>query len=255
MTYSPTNRSASVTRMPHGVTNAHPFQTMGNAGYPDPTWSHLFEVDFDQYVAADWSLTGTGGTAALIAGDGGILQLSVAGTIGDAAYLQKTPAAFSMTAGHAFFFKTSVNMSSTGPAFYAGIADIGSGAEGSLTDGIVIYKAAAATSLSLQLWVGGVNTASANFPATCTVTAATALELGIVVDVYGNILAYWNPTTGGTYVTAAQAAAGTYAIGPVAQIVAPTLPTTNMAPIIGYTNNAASAVTCNVDYIVASKDR
>jgi hypothetical protein len=250
-----TNRAGLTTRMPEGLTNAATWQTMGLAGLPDPTWAHTYAQDFDQYVAADWSLTGTGTpAAALVAGNGGILQLATTAGATDASFLQKTPAAFAVnTANKQTFFKFGGTPSSAAGAFYCGLAAIGSGAESALVNGIVLYKAAGAATIVLDIIVASAHTTFA-FPAACVVTAATFIELGFAVDAVGNVLAFWNPTTGYNQVNGGVVGSVTTR-GCVAVAAAPTLPAVNMAPIVGYTNNSAVAQTVNIDFLVASTER
>lgn len=252
-----TNRSSLTTRMPNGVTNAAIWQTMGNSGTTDPTWSHRFWTDFDTYTATDWSLTGTSGpTAALTPGDGGLLLLSTANTTAaDSAYLQKTPAAFKNVAGKQMFFKFAGTLSSIAPFFYTGVADIGEGIEGSTVDGIIISKAATATVLNLDIFVASVKTSFA-FPTACVVAAGVYFEVGFAIDPNGNVLGYFNPTTGaGTPITAFNTATTVQPRGAVVLAATPALPTTNMAPVVGMTNSVQAANTCTIDFLVTSRER
>lgn len=250
-----TNRAPLTTRMPQGVTNAAPWQTMGLSGVPDPTWSHLYRNDFDQYVAADWSLTGTGTpTAALSAGNGGIITLSTTAGANDSVVFQKTPAAFAVVANKQMFFKFAGTLSSVAGAFFCGIADIGEGAEGATVDGILINKAAGVSTLTLDIFVASAKTSFA-FPATCTLAAATAFELGFAIDPIGNVLAFYNPTTGNNQINASVVASSGQSRGAVAVAAAPSLPTTNMAPVCSYVNASAAAQTIKADYFVVSNER
>jgi len=257
MAFVGTNRAGLTTRMPQGVTNAEQWQTMGLAGLPDPTWAHTFATDFDQYVAADWTLSGTGTpTAALVAGNGGILQLATTAGATDSAFLIKNPVAFAVnTATKQTFFKFAGTLASVGGAFYCGLASTAV-AEGSLVNGIVIYKAAGVATMVLDVIVGSAHTTVA-FPATCTITAGTYVELGICIDAVGNVLAFWNPTTGNNPVTPSSPFQNPPIMsrGAVAMLSQPTLPTVNLAPIVSYTNASAAAVNTQVDYLVASVER
>lgn len=252
-----TNRAGLTTRIPNGVTNAEQWQTMGLAGLLDPTWAHTYANDFDQYVAADFSLTGVGTpAAALIAGNGGILQLSTTAAGTDASFLQKTPAAFAVnTATKQTFFKFAGTLSAINGAFYCGLANIGAGAETALTNGVVLYKAAGAGTMVLDIIVGSTHTAFP-LPAACAITAGTYVELGIAIDALGNVLAFWNPTTGNNPTPAIGGVVGaTFSRGAVAMASQPTLPTVNLAPVVGYTNGSAVAQTVQIDYLVASVER
>lgn len=256
-----TNRTGLTTRMPQGVTNAEPWQGMGLAGLLDPTWAHTYAQDFDQYVAADFTLSGTGTpAAALAAGNGGILNVSTTAGATDSAFLIKNPVAFNVnTATKQTFFKFAGTVSRTDGAFYVGMTSTAV-AEASIVNGIVLYKAAAGTTFILDVIVGSVHTSVA-LPAACVIAAATYIELDIVVDMLGNVLAFWNPTTGNNPVQPSQPFANpaTMTRGAVAIIPASTLttglPTVTLAPIVSYTNGSANAVTVGVDYIVCSTER
>lgn len=252
-----TNRTGLTTRIPQGVTNAEPFQTMGLAGLLDPTWAHTYANDFDQYVAADWTLGGTGTpTAALTAGNGGILTLTTTTGASDSVTLLKNPVAFAVnTATKQTFFKFAGTASSVAGDFYCGLASTAP-AEASIVNGIVLHKAAAAATFTLDIFVASVKTSVA-LPAACTMVAATPIELGIVVDALGNVLAFWNPTTGNNPMGQNQVGGTTptNGRGAVAMIAAPSLPTVNLAPVVSYVNASAAAQTVAVDYIVASTER
>lgn len=252
-----TNRAGLTTRIPQGVTNAEQWQTMGLAGLLDPTWAHTYTNDFDQYVAADFTLSGTGTpAAALAAGNGGILNLSTTAGATDSAFLIKNPVAFNVnTATKQTFFKFAGTVSRTDGAFYCGLASTAV-AEASLVNGIVLYKAAAGTTFILDVIVGSAHTSVA-LPTACVIAAGTYIELGIVVDMVGNVLAFWNPTTGNNPVQPSQPFANPASMvrGAVAMIPAPALPTVTLAPIVSYTNGSANATTVAVDYLVTSTER
>lgn len=249
-----TNRAGLTTRIPQGVTNAEQFQTMGLAGLLDPTWSHTYANDFDQYVAGDFTLSGVGTpAAALAAGDGGILNLSTTAGATDASFLIKNPVAFKVnSATKQTFFKFAGTVSRTDGAFYCGLTSTAV-AEASIVNGIVLYKAAAGTTFVLDVIVASAHTSVA-LPAPCVLAAATYIELGIVIDAVGNVMAFWNPTTGNNPLQGGVPGA-VVSRGAVALLSQPTLPTVALAPIVSYTNGSANAVTVGVDYIVASVER
>ena len=70
-------------------------------GLLDPNRWHIYENDFDQFIAADWVITETqaGATQGLAAGDGGLLALVNSAADDDLNAIQKTPAGFLMEAG------------------------------------------------------------------------------------------------------------------------------------------------------------
>lgn len=91
---------------PDGVTNANSEAFNGQMAFPDPTLYHTYFNDFDVYTAGDWVVTetGAGGTQALTAGNGGLLLLTTDALDNDNVILQKTPAAFAMTANKKCWF-------------------------------------------------------------------------------------------------------------------------------------------------------
>lgn len=97
----------AVTRFPAGVTNVAETDIFADLTMSDQTKYHTYYNDFDTYTAGDWVVTETqaGATQALTAGDGGLLLLTNSAADNDLNALQKTPAAFSFTAGKKAFFK------------------------------------------------------------------------------------------------------------------------------------------------------
>lgn len=103
----------SVTRFPYGVTNVAGNDIFADMVKADPTKFHEYYNDFDTYTAGDWVVTETqaGATQALTAGDGGWLLLTNSAADDDLNAMQKTPAAFSFTAGKKAFFKARFKVS------------------------------------------------------------------------------------------------------------------------------------------------
>jgi hypothetical protein len=245
------------TRMPHGLTNAAPWQTMGAAGTPDPSWAHIYHNDFDTYAAGDWTVTLVGtGTQALTDFDGGALLVSNTAGAADATYMQLKNAGFKLVAGKEVFFKFAGQLSDiANDTFFAGLAQKGATTLASITDGIFISKSTSSTgALTLTSKIGNVATSVA-FPALEVLVAATYFELGIYVDAQGNIAAFFNPTTGDNPISAAQPSA--QARGRVAVLAnpAPSLTTALLTPSFGLLNASAATRTLTLDYLTVSRDR
>ena len=257
-----TNRGSLATRMPNGLTNTAPWQTMGNAGTTDPVWSHRYWTDFDTFNSADWTINKVGtGTTALTAFNGGALLVSNTAGATDAIEMQLTTAGFKIqgTAGKACFFKFAGQMSDiANSGFYAGLVQAGATTIASITDGVFISKDTTTTgALTLHVRIASADV-NVTLPSPNTLVAATYFELGIEVDVNGNIKAYFNPTTGSNPIFAAQAASsGGAARGAVAMIpfASGQLPTALLTPAFGYINASAATRTLTVDYIVVSNER
>jgi hypothetical protein len=238
------------TRSPNGLTNAAPWQALGNFGAPDPTWAQLYANDFITYIAADWTITlvGTTPTNALTAADGGALLTTTSTGATDSSFLQLTTASFKLTSGKRTFFKFAGALSdATASTFIAGLQNIDS-TPLDATDGIWFLKTAAQTGFVLKSVVGGVITSVA-LPAPCAAVNGVQFELGFEVDPQGNIFAFFNPSTGANPIASGQFR------GPVASIMAPSLTTALLTPSFGLQNGAAAAKTLTTDYIVAVRER
>lgn len=241
------------TRMPNGVTNAAPWQTFGASGTPDPTWSQMDVDDFNAFVAASWTTTlvGTGAVAAA-AGKGGLATFATTAGAADATYNQRPVAAFVATLGKRTFFKFAGSLSDIGSdVFYAGLIAT-SATPLAAADGIYLTKASGAATLSLVHKIGGVATTLA-LPATALLAAATPFELGIYINDLGDIMAYFNPTTGINPINAAAGASRGFA----AKLPATAAGVTQvaLAPSFGLVNASAVARTLTVDYVVAATER
>lgn len=238
------------TRLPNGVTNAAPWQTMGAAGIPDPSWAHVFHNDFDTYAAGDWtvSLVGTG-TAALAAVDGGQLLLTTTAGIADADYLQPVVASFKLLAATDTYFKFSGVLSDVmNCVFYAGLI-AKSATPLAAADGVYIAKPTGAAALELRCVIGGVTT-TVPFPATAIPVAATPFEIGFHIDYQGNVEVFFNPTTGMSFPAAAGSARGR-----VASVTGLALTQVLLCPSFGILNSTAAARTLGVDYVTAVRER
>lgn len=244
--------SSLTTRTPSGLTNAAPWQTMGDAGIPDPSWALAYHNDFTTYAPADWTVTEVGGdtTQALAATEGGALLLTNTAGATDATYMQQVAAAFKLRTGKAAFFKFAGTLSeATNNTFYCGLIAT-SATPLSANDGLYIVKASGGKTLSLVSKVGGVSTTVA-FPSSLTLADATAFELGIAVDAQSNVYAFFNPTTGNNPISTAAGAPRGY----VAALYAPGLTQVLLSPSFGLLNASAAARTLSVDFITAVRER
>lgn len=240
-----------------GVTQNAPWQVLGNSGFDDPHFYHVFATDFDTVNAADYIVTDTGTpTNALSAVDGGVLLNTTSAGATDATFLQLKTASFAFVpatnsvAGKKSFFRTRVALSdATNSAFYAGLM-------GTTTtpltaqDGLYFLKASGATSFILRSSIGGVNTdlAMTGF----AFANATYLDLGWYFDGKTTVYAFvsvpvgFQPQSGtGSTVTVK---------GPAFSFT-PSLTTAVLAPSFGIQNGAAAAKTLSVDHILVARER
>ena len=220
---------------------------------------HEYPQDFDQYIAADWTQTLNGGAAALIAGDGGILQLTT--VVSNFASVQKTPAAFPMTKGKRTWFTTQLQVDAVVGLVIAGLLNATAtpftGA--SQTDG-AYFLSTNTGALSFNVAVGGV-IASVNI-LNPTTGAAVTLVPGAVAN--ANLSFYYD---GGDYASAplgrivyqvdgpgVSANARGEILVPASGTIAAFPGATNLAPIIGV--SASTAVVRNLvcDKLYVAKD-
>ena len=238
---------SQTTRMPKGVTNAALWQTLGNAGIPDPTWAHVYAEDFDTYRSGDFVTTVVGsGTAAQAAYDGGALLLTTSASINDAVYMQLQQPSFLLGDGKEVFFKFEGKLGNvTTEDFYCGLLDADTTplVPG---NGVAVVKAAGAATLALQIDIGGAITSYA-FPATCLLQSNVAFEIGIHIDGQNNVEAFFNPTSGPYEPSAATGR------GACLRVNAATLPNVLTGPSFGLRTSSAAAKTLYADSVVAVK--
>ena len=247
------NFDSPTTRMPQGVTNCFPYQTMGAAGCPDPSFSHLYHNDFDNYTAAHWTVSAVGTpTQAIADGDGGLLLVTNTAGAADACYMQLANAGFTPKAGSQTCFKFAGTLSdATNDVFYAGLVQKGATTLASITDGIFISKATGSAALTLNIRKASVAVTVA-LPTTAIPVAGTQFEIGFMVDTLGNVAAFFNPTTGNDVPVAAGGVRGR-----VAAIYQPSAVPAAVAltPAFGLLNSTAVARTLSVDFLTVSRER
>jgi uncharacterized protein RhaS with RHS repeats len=124
-----------------------------------------------------------------------------------------------------------------------------------------IYIQSAVTTGALSLIVkNGSGTSTFPFPANLALVAGVQVELGIEVDIYGNVFAYYNPTTGEF---SQQNSNGTISNGPVVAayiqnngaLTGLFLPTGVLFASQGANPTTAAARTLTIDYFVAAQVR
>jgi len=237
--------NSATTRMPQGVTNADANDTLGCAGFPDPTWAFVYSNDFDNYVRTVGS-----GTVAGTDYENGAIVLTTTTGASDSVLMQRRNAQFKLTSSRDTFFKFAGQLSEvTNCAFHCGLIAT-STTPLSAADGVYLYKASGAATLSLVSVVGGVSTTVA-LPTAEALTAATRFELGFHVDPTGNVEVFFNPGSG---LTVQNPSAGD-SRGRVAALYNPTLTSVLLCPSFGITNSTGVARTLTADFIVAARHR
>ena len=254
---------------PNGVNNCDPYQTMAQAGTPDPTFAAVWADDFLNYTAANYTNTVVGtGAASQVAsaatyGAGGYEVLTTSAGATDAVYQQLATAPFLLNTSsnlgvHALFFKAKFQLSdATNCDFYCGLMAVSTTPLSGTVDGVYIQKLTGQTGFTLQVVSGGVVLQSVPLPALCVAAAATPIELGIMVDWQQNVAAFWNPTTGNQPRAnpAAPAGASDGRVASYIPALGALLSPAAVTPSIGIRNGAAAIKTCAVDFLVATYER
>jgi len=240
------------TRMPQGVTNAEATETLGAAGFPDPTWAFVYANDFDNYVSTDFTTTLVGtGTVAGTDYDGGAILLTTTTGSADAVHLQRRNAQFKVNGTRDTFLKFAGELSdATGSAFYAGFFPLTT-TPLAATNALFLYKAAGAATLVLRSVVGGV-TVDTPLPTNELLVNATRFELGFHVDPQGNVEVFFNPGSG---LAVQNPAAGDSRGRVAAYYPTSTLASVLMAPGFGIVNSTGAARTLTADFLVAARHR
>lgn len=236
------------TRFPNGLTNVVEERTFGYYPYLDELKSHRYVNDFDNFTAANWTITKTGtGTTAIVAGDGGLLALTNTTASGDLIELQLPFATFSYTAGKRLVFKSLVQVDdATNAEFFIGLQNTNTDATAA-TDGTYFHKASGATTIDFVTVSGSTVT---TISAVATITAATLTSLGFFYDGKGEIKIYVGSNQVSTQPTVNPPIGYTNSGNPVSA-----LPTGNMNITMMVKNGTAAARTLTIDGVEVMKER
>lgn len=191
----------TVTRWPNGVSTSSTSSLFANLPVPSGLDLHTYFNDFDTYTAGDWVVTETdsAATQALTAGDGGWLLVTNTAGITDLTALQKTPAAFSFTAGKQAWFTVRFKLDNASlPAVAIGMQVIDT-TPLDVTDGIYFLKAAASTAVQF-ICRKDATTGSTSIANIGTVTSDTFVNLSWYYDGVGTVYCSFNGTVVGSLV-------------------------------------------------------
>jgi hypothetical protein len=225
-----------ITRFPNGVNNFFDNQGFNNLKVPDSSVYHWFFEDFDKYTAAEWVTGGVGTPVAplLVAGDGGLLQLSNSAASGDNNWLQQTLPAWNIVAGKKLFFRARLSINAV--AFGAVVAglQVAVAANNILTptNGIFLRKSASNTGMELVSRSTSVETASA------TVGDYTGGQVDVFFAYDGN----------GNFIAGANN-------NPAVSITPAALPAGPLGIVVGVQNTSAASRVLVVDQIFVAKER
>jgi len=230
----------ATSNFPDGITNAQLNSVFASMIAPDPTLFHTYFNDFDVYTAGDWVVTETdsAATEALTAGDGGLLLITNTAADDDLVSLQKTPAAFAMTAAKQAWFSARLKVSdATQSDVQVGIVIVDT-TPLDATDGIYFQKNDGSTSVAV-ICRKNATTGSNTATAIATMADDTFITLQWYYNGAGRLYYGYNGTQIGSI-----DASSTY------------LPdATNLTVSVTLQNGEAVAKTMTVDYLFAAFER
>ena len=229
----------SNTRFPYGLTNVGETNLFADMVQPDPTLFHTFFDDFDTYTAGDWVVTETdaGATQALTAGDGGLLLITNTAADNDLVALQKTPAAFSFTAGKKLFFRCRFKVSDATQSDLVFGLQVVDTTPLDVTDGVYFLKADGSTAVSV-ICRKNATTGSTSASSIATLADDTFITLGFYYDGEGKVAYEVNGAVVGSL-----DASSAY------------LPDTTCTVSFALQNGEAVAKTMTVDFVFVAKER
>lgn len=229
----------TVTRFPYGVTNNGQDTIFADMVQNDPTKFHQYWNDFDVYTAGDWVVTETdvAATEALTAGDGGLLLITNTAADDDLVALQKTPAAFSFTAGKKAFFKARFKTSDATQSDIVFGLQVVDTTPLDVTDGIYFLKSDGAATANFIVRKNA-TTGSVSASAVATLANDTFIELAWYYDGVDKVYYAVDGVVGGSL-----DGSSSY------------LPDTVTTVSFALQNGEAVAKTMTVDYVFAAIER
>ena len=245
------SQQSLTTRMPGGVTNAAPWQTMAESGCLDPTWVQSYLADFGNLGSVtDFTSTYVGaGTNSLVSNVGGAVRMITGVNALDANYMQTPLACFQLRPGRHHFFKGSLmNVTSvTSTDVFMGLISA-STTPLAAPDGLFFWRQAGGSTIIVRSVVGGVAT-DYTLPPAEFATLGVYAEVGLHIDPEGGVSIFRNPTTGA--LPPPTAANGRGRVG----YFKPGLTQALLGPSFGVRNGVAGSTTTLVDFIYMQSDR
>lgn len=241
------------TRWPNGFGYGAPGKFNYELQMPDPSRFHVFFDDFDDYVAANWTVTETqaGATQALADGDGGTILLTNSAADNDLVSLQKVGESFRWETGQPIFGKTRFKASdATDSDIAIGLIITDTSPIASApSDAIYFLKADDAATIDFKV---GKNSTYSTKSALATLVADTFITLGFFCDgkarVEGGLTYYDFDIFAGTGQNPDKVA--------TLAVLSTNMPDDeDLTVTFAIQNGAAAAKTLTVDYVMFGKAR
>lgn len=220
-----------MTNFDNGLNNRNAGDLFGSMAQLDPSRFHTFMEDFDEFIAAQWTLVTTGATAQ-IAADGGVLQLTTGAVATNEESMIKVPDNFDITQPRPTYFRAKIEVDeATECNINVGLAD-----SAALVPNNCIQFRKDTSDLDLDVLL---RSGSADIDVALAV-AAIADATSFTVEFYwdGQDRIYYG-------------ANGT----PLGFLDASTLPVGPLAPTISVFAGGAGAVALDLDYLFAATER
>lgn len=223
------------TNFPNGVTNVLESSTLGGFTSPDPSSSHMWFNDFDNYTSSQWTVTESDASAtqAIVAGDGGLLALANSSVDDHLNAIQWTNETFKFQSGKKLWGKFRFKVSDATESDLVVGLQITDTTPLAVTDGVFFRKDDGSTTLSLVVCKDSTETVTT----VTTLTSDTYVVVGFAYDGVSSIVAYANEAS--TSISA----------------------TTNLpddeelAPSFAVQNGTSAVSTLTIDYAMFAKER
>lgn len=250
----PNFNPAQPARFISGMTQAMPFQPLAGMGMPDPFFVALYEDDFIPYNSAIYTLTGTGSSAAAVAGPGGQLQLTAANVANDSAVLQLgTVGQYAIqSTNHLWYGCRLVPNAINGPGWVAGLCNFGA-TFGGITDGLYFSVAEGANTLTFNSVVGSASTGSVTVP--FTPTTGTFFDLAFEYQAFSTIGANVAVYAGANLWGNKSGLQNTANLGPIARLQATSYTAVNLTPTLMVATGTTTSYNLVVDFQMAALER
>ena len=227
-------------RFPSGVTNVVSNDNLGQYGLPDPSKWHTFFDDFDNFTAADWTITtveagAAAATEALTDVDGGALLVTNDLADNDSDFFNKIGESFALVAGKRAIFKARWHIDDVLLASAIMGIQITDTTPLAVSDGLYFFLNDTEADGTLDFLVSGASTATTEIDV-ATMVNSSFIETGFFYNGDDEIQVFIDGNK-------------------IATVVTTNLPSTDLTVSFGVQNASAAARAMTIDYIFAAKER